>query len=376
MLIGTGLDSDSRWSFAARCDGRDAVTYYYALAGLWEGISPYDRAAIFARFGEYTHFVYPIFAAPLLLPLIVFDLDAAVVLFGLLHVVGFAALVRQWRRLLPVEGWLLALLLPVGFGATAVHDLCSSNVVTFEALALWSGVLLLWRRRMIGFVAWIAVAALPKLLWLAMLPLGLRSTRAAWPWLVAVGGAIALTFALWFFAWPQGLFNWLGNLRVTTHIRYNVFTGLRALDRLFGGEAGEALWQRWEVWGYAFWLVFVAAASLAVLKRGAGLRGLTVLAPLTLLVVWPGNLSYSWLIALPCAAAAIFFLLQRGWTVWALLLSLFLLVPQPVLDWIGLAGRSSHGTFLTVVALWLALGCIVLAWPQAFERWLERADAE
>lgn len=345
------------------------------MAGLWEGLSPYDRSAIFARFGEYTHFVYPIFVAPLLLPLIAFELPTALVLFGLLHVAGWAALVWLWRLLLPIDWRLLALLLPVGFGAAAIHDLCSSNVVVFEAIAIWFAILLLWRGRSAGFAAGTVVAALPKLLWMALLPLVGRQPRAAWRPLLGIVAALLLSFAAWFLLGRDSLREWLSNLRLTTHIRYNVFTGLREIDRALGGETGEALWLRWEFWGAVLWLMVVGVVLVLVVRRGAGLRGLSLLAPLTLLVVWPGNLSYSWLVALPCAAAIVFFLLERRQVALALLLAFLLLLPQPVLDGVGLGGRFGYGTFLTVMALWLALAGSLIAAPQEFERWLEQAKA-
>lgn len=373
VLIAAGLDSTSRWSFAGRCDGRDAVTYYYAALGVYEGLSPYDRGAILRQLNETPLFVYPLFAVPFFLPLIAFGLETALVLFGILHLIGFAGLVLLWHRLLPIDWRLLAVLLPVGFGAAAVHDLCSSNVVVFEALAVWLGIAHLWRGRVGRFATWTAMASVPKLLWLALLPLALWRSLPAWRAVAATAVGAALLFGCWLLAWPETMLAWLGNVLGTTGIRYNVFTILRDLDRALGGEIGGSPFGRWEVWAYAAWLVFVAAIFLTALRRKAGLRSLSLLAPLTLLAMWPGNLSYSWLIALPCAAAVIFFLAGRGVTVSALLLVLLCVLPQPLLHWAGLP--FGHATFVVVLAFWAVLSGIVLRRGAELESWLGDAGA-
>jgi len=373
VLVMTGLDSTSRWSFAGRCDGRDAVTYYYAALGAYEGLSPYDRGAILQQLNETPLFVYPLFAVPLFLPLIAFGLETALILFGILHLIGFAALVALWHRLLPIDWRLLAVLLPIGFGAAAVHDLCSSNVVVFESLAVWLGIAALWRGRVGRFAAWIGLASVPKLLWLALLPLALRRSLSVWRALAATVAVAALLFGCWLLAWPETMLAWLGNVLSTTGIRYNVFTILRDLDRALGGDIGGSPFGRWEVWAYGAWLVLVAAIFLTTLRRKAGLRSLSLLAPLALLAVWPGNLSYSWLIVLPVAAAVIFFLAGRGAIGAALLLAFLCVLPQPLLHWAGLP--FGHATFVTVLVFWVVLSAIVLQRGNELEAWLGGAGS-
>lgn len=369
-LIAAGLDETSRWAFARRCDGRDTFTYYYAAVGALEGFNPYDRIGLWRHLGNFPHFVYPIFTLPLFLPLALFDLDAALVLFAVLHVAGFAGLIALWRRLLPVDWRLLALLLPVGFGATAIHDLCSGNIVVFEALALWTAILLLWRGRTTAFSVWIALAAAPKLLWLGLLPLALLHARDAWRALASIGAAFAALFALWVLLWPQSIAFWLGNLRVTTTIRYSFFTGLREIDRLLGGDVGGALLQRWEAWGYGLWLLFVALMLIILIRRGVGLRSASIFLPLTLVAAWPGNLSYTWLAVLPSAAVLVFFLAAQGERLPALALSALLVLPQPLLYWAGMGERFGLGTLVTALVCWLAFACVMLRRAQALESWL------
>ena len=374
VLIAAGFDSTTRWSFAARCDGRDAVTYYYAALGVYEGLSPYDRAAILQQLNETPFFVYPLFAVSLFFPLIPFGLETALILFGILHLIGFAGLILLWRRLLPIDWRLLALLLPVGFGAAAVHDLCSSNVVVFESLAIWLGIAALWRGRIGRFATWIGLASVPKLLWLTLLPLALWRSLSAWRPLAMVGATAGLLFGLWLLAWPATIVGWLSNVLSTTGIRYNVFTVLRDLDHVLGGDIGGSPFLRWEFWGYGIWLVFVAAIVLTMLRRKVGLRSLTLMAPLTLLVIWPGNLSYSWLIVLPVAAAAIFFLADRGATMSALLLTFLCVLPQPLSEWAGFLAFGQI-TFLTALVFWAVLIGIILRRGRAFEAWLGSQSA-
>lgn len=370
MLIASGLDGDSRWSFAARCDGRDAMTYYYAALGLVEGLNPYDRAEILRHLNETPHFVYPIFTLPFFLPLVVFEPPTALVLFGVAHLVGFVALIAIWRRLLPIDWRLQALLLPVGFGATAIHDLCSSNVVTFEALAVWLGIALLWQGKPNRFLGWVTLAALFKFLWLALLPLALRYAVASWRACTAVIATLMAALVAWFFLWPQTFWQWLVNVRSTTAIRYNVFTALRTLDESLGGAIGGPLLDRWETWAYGFWIAFVLAVVIALLRRGLGIRSLSLLAPLTLLVLWPGNLSYSWLIALPIASALIFFLAARGQSAFAIAMTAICIVPQPMFEQMESVFPFGQRTFCFVVFLWIVVVAVMWRMREPFETWL------
>ncbi|MGE0152599.1 MAG: glycosyltransferase 87 family protein [Reyranellaceae bacterium] len=374
MSIAAGL-GEGRWSFAARCDGRDTLSYYYAARGALDGLSPYDGIALYYHFGRIPLFVYPVFALPPLLPLALFDEATALALFALLHVAGLAGLVALWRRAVPVDWRLLALLLPVGLGAAAVHNVCSGNVVTFEALALLAGLLALWRGRIGRFALWTVLAAAPKLLWLALLPLALLRDRAAWrlPALALLGFIVAL--AAWGLLWRDGLEGWLFNLRGTSRIRYSVFTLLRDLDHWAGGGAGGPLLQRWESWGYALWLALIGLVLAVLVRRGLPLRSACLFAPLTLLAAWPANLSYSWLAALPAAAAAVFFLAAQGRRLLALVMAVLLVLPQPVFDWAGLGERFGQGTLATVLAFWLVFAGLMLRCPRALERWLEGAQA-
>lgn len=136
-----------------------------------------------------------------------------------------------------------------------MHDLCSSNVVVFEALAVWLGIAALWRGLSGRFAAWIGLAAIPKLLWLALLPLALWRSLAAWRALAATTAIAALLFAGWLLAWPETVLAWLNNVLSTRGIRCNVLTILRDLDRALGGDIGGSLPGRWEVWAYGGWLV-------------------------------------------------------------------------------------------------------------------------
>jgi hypothetical protein len=343
--------------------------------GPLEGFSPYDRIGIYHHLGRFPHFVYPIFVLPLFLPLALLGPNAALVLFGVLHVAGFAGLILLWRRLLPVDWRLLALLLPVGFGAAAIHDLCSGNIVTFEALALWFAILLLWRGRSSAFAVWIALAAAPKLLWLGLLPLALLRAREAWRALAFVAAAFLALFGLWILTWQDSFAGWLGNLRVTTTIRYTVFTALRDIDRLLGGEIGGPLLLRWESWGYGLWLIFVGVTSIVLIRRGIGVRSASVFLPLTLLAAWPGNLSYTWLAVLPSAAALVFFLANQGERLLALALTVLLLLPQPLLSWAGLGERFGLGTLVAVLVFWLAFAFVLRRRPWQLEAWLTPAKA-
>lgn len=371
VLLFYGLHDDaSRWAFANRCDGRDAVTYYFAALASLQAISPYDLQTITAQFQVGALFVYPLFTLPLFYPLLAFDPDTALLLLALLRLACLAGLVRLWSRLLPVDWRWQLVFLPVGLGGAAVHDLCSANVVAFEALALWLGIGALWRGGVGSFAGWIGVAALPKLSWLALLPLALQQARSAWRAIALVLGAAAALFALWIALWPDSFGQWFAHTRMTATFRYNIFTLLRTVVAMLGGDVTGAYVTRIEAWGYGLWIGLVALVLLQALRRGIGLRSLTLLALASLLAVWPGNLSYSWLPLLPLVPVVAFFLSRNGMSMAGLMLAVLCLWPQPLLDWTGPGNVMGQGAFVAVAALWASLAVIVARWPDAFEAWL------
>lgn len=371
VLLFAGLHDDaSRWAFANRCDGRDAMTYYFAALASLQDISPYDLQTISARFHVDALFVYPLFVLPLFYPLLAFEPDTALLVLALLRLVCLGGVLTLWARLLPV-GWRSQLLfLPVGLGAAAVHDLCSANVVAFETLALWLGIGALWRGSAGRFAGWIGVAALPKLLWLALLPLALRHGRKAWRVVVLVLGVAAALFAVWIAVWPESFGQWFAHARMTATFRYNMFTLLRSIVAMLGGDVTGDYVGRIEAWGYGLWIGLVGLVLLRAVRRGVGLRSLTLLALASLLAVWPGNLSYSWLPLLPLVPVVAFFLAANGMTAAALMLAALCLWPQPLLDWTGPGNVMGQGAFVAVAALWASLAVIVARWPAAFEAWL------
>jgi len=370
LIVAGTADESSRWAFVNRCDGRDAVTYYYAAIAAQHGIDPYDLHAISSQYGAEALFVYPAFALPLFYPLTPFEPAVALLVFAGLRLICVAGLLALSTRLLPVPWWAHLAFFPVGFGATAVHDLCSANVVAFEALALWLGIAALWRGKAVGFPAWIAVAAAPKLLWLALPPLALRGSSSLRPRAAVVVGLFATLFAVWFGVWPESVLAWFANARLTTTFRYNVFTLSRGIVDMLGGDVTGSYIMRIEAWGYLLWIALVGAVLLAAWRAGTGLRALSLLALVSLLAVWPGNLSYSWLPLLPAAVAAIFFFATRGQIGLALALTALCVWPQPLLEWLGPGNTMGQGTFASVLFVWAALAIIVRRWPQEFEIWL------
>lgn len=371
VLLFSGLHDDaSRWAFANRCDGRDAVTYYFAALASLQDISPYDLQTISARLQVGALFVYPLFTLPLFYPLLAFEPDTALSLLALVRLVCLAGVVMLWSRLLPVDWRWQLVFLPVGLGGAAVHDLCSANVVAFEALALWLAIGALWRGRAGRFAGWIGIAALLKLLWLALLPLALRQGRSAWRAIALVLGVAAALFALWIAVWPEGFGQWFAHTRMTSTFRYNMFTLLRTVVAMLGGDVTGDYVGRVEAWGYALWIGLVGLVLLRALRRGGGRRSMTLLALASLLAVWPGNLSYSWLPLLPLVPVVAFFLAGNGLTMAALVLAMLCLWPQPLLDWTGPGNVMGQGAFVAVAALWAVLAVIVARWPDAFEAWL------
>jgi hypothetical protein len=152
LLIVSIFDTRVAFSAAGRCNSGDLFNYYYAARGAVDGVDPYLREAILAHSGKEIHFLYPIYALPVFLPLIAFDFDTARVIYALLQLAAVIGMGWIACRLLPLERWALLLFLPVGFGAVLLRDLCSANTVIFEALLLWLAIAALWRLK--ASVSW------------------------------------------------------------------------------------------------------------------------------------------------------------------------------------------------------------------------------
>jgi hypothetical protein len=371
LLIVSIFDTRVAFSAAGRCNSGDLFNYYYAARGAVDGVDPYLREAILAHSGKEIHFLYPIYALPVFLPLIAFDFDTARMIYALLQLAALIGMGWIACRLLPVERWALLLFLPVGFGAVLLRDLCSANTVIFEALLLWLAIAALWRLRAGRVLVWLFLAALPKLLWLLLAPLALHRTMAGRRALLngALIGFALMT--LWLLVAPQTLLHWLTNVRATTHFRLNVFTVGRWIDEASGGAIGGPLLGRWETWVYAAWIALVVGVLVVALRRGIGLRTLSLFAPLSLLAVWPGNSAYSWVPLLPVAVTVIFFLAQSRRPGAAVALTFLCVLPQQLFLLSGIGFAYQHTVMGTVLVLWLALATLVLGRPQALETWLQ-----
>lgn len=375
LLIASAFDRTVWFSAGGRCNSGDLVNYYYAARGALEGLSPYDRSALAERFGQYTHFVYPLYTLPLFLPLTAFDFATARTIYFLGQLGAVAGLLLVARRMLPVDWRLLALTFPLGFGGTLVRDLCHANTAIFETFFLFLALDFLWRGRRNGFAVALFAAALPKLLWFSLLPLLLhRSIRAVAPFVQAVL-ASAIPLALWLAFSPQSFWHWLGNVRVTTSFRLNVFTLGRWLRETLGGADANTLVERWESWVYAAWVVLVGAGVVLAVRRGVGLRSLSLFVPLSVLTVWPGNGVYSWVSLLPLAAVFVCFFASNGRPVLALVLATLCLAPWQAMALIEPGLPWSFAPLLAMLALWLAAAFVVLRQPTALEFWLARKQA-
>lgn len=375
LLIVSAFDRTIWFAAGGRCDGGDLLNYYYATQAWLNGVSPYDQSAIAARFGQYAHYVYPIYALPLFLPLLAFDFDTARLVYAALQLAAVAGLMLILRRLLPVDWRLVLLSLPLGFASTLLRDLCHANTVVFETFFLFLAIAFLWRGRRLNFVAALYAAAVPKLLWLALLPLLAHRVLGAYRRLALSLLPALAAAALWLALWPHSFWHWLANVRVTTSFRFNVFTLGRWLRETLGGAGADTLLGRWEFWTYAIWLALVGAVVMLAMRRGAGLRTLSLFLPLSLLAMWPGNGVYSWVPLLPIAAVLVFFLASRGDGVWAFVLATLCLAPWQAIALIAPGLPWLFAPLLATVALWLAAASVVLRQPIALELWLAQKQA-
>jgi hypothetical protein len=352
-----GFSDDSLWSFAARCDNRDTVTFYYAARGALSGLDPYNNQALQQVYGVFAWWVYPPSALPLFLPLTLLPFAGAVIVFNVLKAIAAVALIAVWRSALPALGrdiafWLFA---GVALNTTVLQDWCSGNIAIFESLAIWGAVLLSLRSRPVAACAVIVLISLIKPLWLVLLlpwlatPHSTRAHRAA---LCSLAIGMVL-IGLWLVLDYASFLAWLHNARSTLSIRYNLFELAKDLRLGLGGGLDVPWWQRPEYALYAVWCALVVVLSWRRWRDGQsnGLQ-LALLLIMAIAAVNPANLSYSWVMVLPILYLAA---RDRPWP-WCAVIVTIALLPAPLLA-LALPFRDIG----MVALLAVAIGFVALA---------------
>jgi hypothetical protein len=180
-------------------------TMRYAAARAYEsGLDPYVRSNLESVMGRTITlpYVYP----PLLLKATAFmsriEERAAYLAHLALKLAALAWVVLMWRRVAPSHTediGLLAMYVAAGFQETVLRDVRAGNVSLFEQALLWTGVLVLLRRKSGGFGLAVGAAASAKQLPLAWLSLSAtrgagQAARAAAAGLVVWGSVIAVSW--------------------------------------------------------------------------------------------------------------------------------------------------------------------------------------
>ncbi len=359
-----GVNGDTLWSFAGRCDNRDTGTFYYAAQAALAGLDPYDNPALKQAFGVFTWWVYPPSGLLFFLPLTGLSFAKAIVAFNIVKAIAIVGLVVVWCKTLPslrrdVAFWLFAL---VALNTTVLQDWCSGNIAIFESLALWGALLLSLRGRYGYAVLLVLLISLAKPTWLVLLllpvlvaPYAVGARRAA-----MVGAAVgAVLIALWLLLDYASFQGWLFNVRSTLSIRYNFFELTKDIRVGLGGGLNVPLWQRPEYALYAIWCVLVAVLLLRRWRSLTGqhgpMRGLLLV--LAIAAVSPANLSYSWVMTVPIVYRV---MLDAAWPL-RLVLAVLALLPPPLL---ALLLPFRDVGMLPLVVVMLGFAAFALQTPQ------------
>lgn len=312
--------------FAAEREHRhpgDLLAYHAAGLALLAGENPTDFEVL-SRRGASTPFVYPPTAWPFARLLATFDWPAAQRWYSLakaLAVIGLGLLWRGWFRARPLVFAITLASSLVGFRLALRIDLFTGNVATFEALCIWSALLLLRAGRPRGFVAALAVGSMWKLTPLALLPLA-ELSRGARRRIVGAVGIVALIGGVLVATNPTA---WREALSAAAAIdeRAPQNATVLALCRDVFGVGTSALF------AWALTTLGVAVATWRWWPAGATFERRASLLLVTWALLLPRFKDYSFVVLLPVAVEALSGLRVRHWPVVAAFVVVFAVPVHP-----------------------------------------------
>lgn len=288
----------------------DLLAYHAAGRVLTEGGSPHDFEALRTR-GASTPFVYPPLAWPFARAVAAFDWPTAqrgFLALKLLALLGLALLWRSWLEGRPlVFATTLALGL-FGFRLALRVELSTGNVALFEALGLWSAIVLARRHPSIALLP-LGLGAHWKLVPLSALPVLSRrwtELRAMAPGLLVLAVVLGASVA----SAPDG---WRRFLEVATTLEEGPPQNatLVVLTQHLLGRGPVAI---------GLWLLFAAGVAwLTLTQRHRPDVEWVPLALLAWALVLPRFKDYAFVALLPAAAEALSVAVKRWWPVAGLL---------------------------------------------------------
>lgn len=325
------LGPNDRWDFNN--------LYFASQVWFTEGIDPYDFATLQSASEGVARerLVYAPVTLAVVWPFTLLSLELAQRVYGLLVLAAVAGLVVFWQRAVLCRpwdwGWLVFALL--AFNSTVYIGLKSGNIAALEQVLIWLALWQFIRERYLFFALLIAVAALFKLVPVALLGLLLLTgERRWWQWLLLglsafavllvttsllVGPPLLGSFAGALQTVPTtadaGLYNpTLHNLLVETLTVLAVRTGVTAVNVAATG-----------LYGLATLVLGVAGWRVAMLARRASLPDaqtwLLAIGLLTFGLALPRLKDYSYILLLVPAYWAFVHSAQRSSLPWLIALA-------------------------------------------------------
>jgi Protein of unknown function (DUF2029). len=175
----------------------DFEVYYYAARALRAGLDPYSTQSVTKVAGKPMPlpFVYPPAFLTLFAPFASLSLAVAKSVYLGAKLASLAGLLVIWGCFCRSsrETFILLVMVLLGFSATIFSDLYAGNITCFEQLLVWLGIAALLTGRRTLFAVLIPVAAVPKVLPMALVLLLLfEGRKAIRPLLLSAGVFLAI----------------------------------------------------------------------------------------------------------------------------------------------------------------------------------------
>lgn len=334
----------------------DFNSYYYSAAAFQSGLNPYDFAAVNSlipdsgsKISRGTSFPYHPWFLPIFQAFTRFSFETARGIYLFLSAAACVAICGLWfKTICPVggkklRGFLICFLLCPGFPLIMIFK--SGNTAPFEALLIWLGIYLTFRKRPISASSLFCAAGFFKLtsfLNLAvMMPIMALGRRDRAMILVMAALTIGLFFAPAAVGSPQftDLLNYLKEVSVERYVNYSSAMFFYSALEEFGLLRCHFLL-------YAAWSAFVFAVFLWRIYRGEKmpLAEKIILALWTAALITPRLRPYAFLSLVP----AYYSTLEKSRAIFALSLAASALLyqsPLPIL--------SNHGIFIVNLINWI-----------------------
>ena len=152
----------------------DFRTYYYSTKAYYEGLDPYDIKSLQKVSGNDRidlPFTYPPHCFIIFKPFTLLSYVPAYYIFLLVKLTAIIALIFIWTRIVKTDKknwWVLYVTIVFGYRSAVYRDLNAGNVSTFEQVAIWAGILLMLRGRIVFGGLGIVLSSVFKLITISL----------------------------------------------------------------------------------------------------------------------------------------------------------------------------------------------------------------